>query len=116
MYIDGYVYAVPKSGKQSFIDYAQKTAELFVKYGAIRVVECWGDHFDDAPDHANFSDAVKCKDDEQVMFSWCEWPDKQTRNESFEAMMEEMTELGMTEMPFDGKRMIFGGFVPVVEA
>lgn len=116
MYIDGYAYAVPKDAKADFIKFAQVSAELFVKHGALRVVEAWGDHFDDQKDHISFAAAVKCKADEQVLFSWCEWPDKATRDASFEKIMKDMEKLGITEMPFDGQRMIFGGFKPVVEA
>ena len=115
MYIDGYCYSVPKANKQVFTDFAQKSAELFKKHGALRVVEAWGDHFENEEGHATFADGVKCKDDEQVLFSWCEWPDRATRDAAFENMMEDMEKLGLIEMPFDGKRMIFGSFIPVVE-
>ena len=80
-----------------------------------QIVEAWGDHFENEEGHATFADGVKCKDDEQVLFSWCEWPDRATRDAAFENMMEDMEKLGLMEMPFDGKRMIFGSFIPVVE-
>ena len=114
MYIDGYTYAVPIASKETFVKFAQTSAELFKKHGALRVVECWGD---DVPDGKNtsFPLAVKKKDDEVVMFSWCEWPDKATRDASYEKVSKEWEELGLGDMPFDGKRMIFGGFVPVVD-
>ena len=114
MYIDGYVYAVPETNKQAFIDFAQKSAELFKKHGATRVVECWAD---DVPEGetTSFPMAVKKQDDEAVLFSWVEWPDKVTRDAAYENMMPEMEAMGFGEMPFDGKRMIYGGFVPVVD-
>ncbi len=115
MYIDGFVYAVPKANKQALIAFAQKSAELFVKHGALRVVESWGDHFDEEEGAATFAAGVKCKDDEQVMFSWCEWPDRATRDAAYENMMEDIEKLGLMEMPFDGKRMIYGSFKPIVE-
>ncbi len=114
MYIDGYTYAVPAASKETFIQFAQKSAALFKKHGALRVVEAWAD---DVPDGkvTSFPLAVKKQDDEVVMFSWCEWPDKATRDAAYENMMPEMEEMGLGKMPFDGKRMIYGGFVPVVD-
>jgi len=88
MYIDGYAYTVPKANKETFIEFAQKSAEFFKKHGALRVVEAWGDHFDDEEGNATFAAAVKCKEDEQIMFSWCEWPDKATRDGAFEPIMK----------------------------
>jgi len=114
MYIDGYTYAVPIASKETFVEFAQKSAELFKKHGALRVVEAWGDEVPDG-ETTSFPMAVKKKDDEVVMFSWCEWPDKATRDASFEKIMKDMEKLGLGEMPFDGKRMIYGGFVPVVD-
>jgi uncharacterized protein YbaA (DUF1428 family) len=91
---------------------------VFVELGATRVLECWGD---DVPTGklTDFYRAVQTKDDETVVFSWVEWPDKKTRDDA----MSKMNELMKTDprmnpetnpMPFDGKRMIFGGFTPVV--
>ncbi len=118
-YIDGFVIAVPTARKQEFIDHAVKADGLFKELGATRVLECWGD---DVPDGklTDFRRAVQATDDETVVLSWVEWPDKATRD----AAMRRMTEIMTTDdrinpetnpMPFDGKRMIFGGFAPVVE-
>ena len=114
MYIDGYAYTVPKANKEAFIEFAQKSAEFFKKYGGLRVVEAWED---DVPEGklTSFPMAVKRKEDEAILFSWCEWPDKATRDAAFEPIMKDMEAIGMTEMPFDGKRMIFGGFDAVIE-
>jgi uncharacterized protein YbaA (DUF1428 family) len=117
-YIDGFVIAVPTANKQKFIDHAKSAGSLFVDLGATRILECWGD---DVPDGklTDFHKAVQGKEDETVVFSWIEWPDKATRD----AAMGRMGELMKTDdrfnpeknpMPFDGKRMIFGGFSPVV--
>ncbi len=114
MYIDGYTYAVPEASKETFIEYAAASAELFKKHGALRVVECWGDEVPDGKS-TSFPLAVKRKKGEVVMFSWCEWPDKATRDASFDKIMKDVEEMGLGPMPFDGKRMIFGGFVPVVD-
>ena len=117
-YIDGFVIAVPKANKQKFIEHANKGDSVFTELGATRILECWSD---DVPDGqlTDFRRAVQAKDDEAVVFSWIEWPDKATR----EAAMGRMEELMKTDprmdpeknpMPFDGKRMIFGGFAPIV--
>ena len=118
-YIDGFVIAVPTANKQKFIDHANSAGSLFKELGATRLLECWGD---DVPDGklTDFRKAVQAQDDETVVFSWVEWPDKATRD----AAMGRMDELMKTDhrfdpqknpMPFDGKRMIYGGFAPVVE-
>jgi uncharacterized protein YbaA (DUF1428 family) len=117
-YVDGFVIAVPKANKNKFIEHAKKGDSVFFELGATRVQECWGD---DVPTGkvTDFYRAVQTKDDETVVFSWVEWPDKKTRDEA----MSKMDELMKTDprmnpetnpMPFDGKRMIFGGFMPVV--
>ena len=88
-YIDGMVTAVPRANKQAYIAHASKAADMLKSWGATRVVENWG---------------------EVVVFSWIEYPDKATRDAAMQKMMtpEAMKEFG--EMPFDGRRMIFGGF------
>ena len=121
-YIDGFVIAVPTANKQKFIDHANNGDSMFLEMGATRVIECWGD---DVPDGktTDFCKAVKATEDESIVFSWIEWPDKAMRDAGMaklEAMMEDPDETdprmdrAENPMPFDGKRMIFGGFVPVV--
>ncbi|MFY1828449.1 DUF1428 domain-containing protein [Myxococcus fulvus] len=114
-YIDGFVIAVPTANKEKFIEHARKGDPAFMKYGALRVLECWGD---DVPSGklTDFRRAVQAKDDETVVFSWIEWPDKATRDAGMAKMMDdpEMTP-EKNPMPFDGARMIYGGFAPVVE-
>ncbi|MCP8883162.1 DUF1428 domain-containing protein [Devosia sp. XJ19-1] len=108
-YIDGMVTAVPKANRQAYIAHASKAADLLRSWGATRVVENWGD---DVPkgENTDFQRAVQAKDDEVIVFSWIEYPDKATRDAAMKKMMspEAMAEFG--EMPFDGRRMIFGGF------
>lgn len=122
-YIDGFVIAVPTANKQKFIDHAESGNGVFMDLGALRVTECWGD---DVPDGevTDFRKAVQAKPDETVVFSWIEWPDKATRDAGMAKMMEWMENPETADprmdpvrnpMPFDGKRMIFGGFSPVVE-
>ena len=117
-YIDGFVIAVPTANKQKFIDFAREFDPIFVEYGAIRVLECWGDDVQHGK-QTDFYRAVAAKDDEAVLFSWIEWPDKATRDAGMKKMMEDPrmdpSTPGNPPMPFDGKRMIFGGFEQVVE-
>ena len=91
---------------------ADKASAVFRDYGATRVVEAWGD---DLPDGklTDFRRAVKAEDGENVVFSFVEWPDKATRDAGWAKMMEEDGPSG--DMPFDGKRMFWGGFRPVVD-
>ena len=114
-YVDGFVMAVPTSNRQEFIDHARLGDPAFVELGATRVLECWGD---DVPDGelTDFRKAVQAKPDETVVFSWIEWPDKATRDAGMAKIMSDPRfSPEANPMPFDGKRMIFGGFTPVVE-
>ena len=117
-YIDGFVIAVPTANKQKFFDHAKLGDSLFIDLGATRVVECWGDDVRDGK-VTDFRKAVQAKDDETVVFSWIEWPDKATRDAAMAKMMsgalkDDRMDPEKNPMPFDGKRMIFGGFAPVV--
>jgi uncharacterized protein YbaA (DUF1428 family) len=117
-YIDGYVIAVPTVNKEKYRAMAEKVAPAFKKHGALRVVEAWGD---DVPEGklTSFPMAVKCAADESVVFSWIEWPSKEIRDSGMKAAMEEMhtlMDMKPEDAPFDGKRMIFGGFRSIVEA
>jgi uncharacterized protein YbaA (DUF1428 family) len=118
-YIDGFVIACPKDKKQAFIHHANTADSMFIEMGAIRVIECWAD---DVPDGTltDFRMAVKATEDEDVIFSWIEWPDKETRDKCYAVMMDPDNKDPRMDMeknptPFDGKRMIYGGFRPVVD-
>ena len=118
-YIDGFVIACAEANKQKFIDHANTADSMFIEMGALRVVECWGD---DVPEGkaTDFRMAVKAEPGETVLFSWIEWPDRATRDAGMAKMMDPAKtdprmDPAKNPMPFDGKRMIFGGFVPVVE-
>ena len=123
MYIDGFVIACPKENRDKFIAHARQGDSVFMDLGATRIVECWGD---DVPEGntTDFRMAVKAEDGEDVLFSWIEWPDKATRDAAMARMTEWMENPEKADprmdpqknpMPFDGKRMIFGGFAPLVQ-
>jgi uncharacterized protein YbaA (DUF1428 family) len=115
-YVEGFVAAVPSDKKEAFRKHATDALPLFKEFGATRVVECWGD---DVPDGkiTDFRGAVKAKDGEVVVFSWYEYPSKQVRDEANAKMASDPRMKAFGEsMPFDGKRMIFGGFVPLIDA
>ena len=118
-YIDGFVMAVPNTNKEKFVQHGERVDRIFIELGATRVVECWAD---DVPDGetTDFRKAVHATEDESVVFSWIEWPDKETRDAAMQAMMsedfkDERMDQEKNPMPFDGKRLIFGGFRPIVE-
>ncbi len=114
-YVDGFVIPVPADGKQAYLDMAAKAAPIFHEYGAIRVVECWGD---DVPDGkvTDFKGAVKAEQGENIVFSWIEWPSKEVRDAGMAKVMTDTRMQPDGDMPFDGKRMIYGGFAPMLDA
>jgi uncharacterized protein YbaA (DUF1428 family) len=109
-YIEGFVAAVPRGNKNAYREHAARAAALFRECGATRQVETWGD---DVPEGkiTDFKGAVRAKPDEAVVFSWLEYPDKATRDSAHQRAMQDpkMRDLG-EHMPFDGQRMIYGGF------
>jgi uncharacterized protein YbaA (DUF1428 family) len=115
-YIDGVVAAVPTANREAFRKHAEIAAAVLKEHGAVRCVECWGD---DVPEGkvTSFPMAVQRKPDETVVFSWIEWPSKQARQAGMAKVMEDPRMKPETNpMPFDGQRVIFGGFEPIVEA
>ncbi|MCJ8307992.1 MAG: DUF1428 domain-containing protein [Hyphomicrobiales bacterium] len=113
-YIDGVVCAVPTANKETYKAHAEEAADEFKKYGALSVVECWGNEVPDGKVTSMLM-AVQCKEDETVVFSWITWPSKGTRDAAWAKMMEESEFLGKP-FPYDGSRMIFGGFDVIVDA
>jgi len=108
-YIDGFVIPVPAGKKEAYRALAEKVAPVFMEHGATRVVECWGD---DVPDGkvTDFKRAVNAQAGEVVVFSWIVWPSKAVRDEGSKKVMTDARMQPGPDMPFDGKRMIFGGF------
>ena len=114
-YVDGIVIAVPTADKETYRAFAQKMAALFKEFGALNVVDCWGD---DVPDGklTSFPLAVKREPNETVVFSWITWSSRAARDEGWKkAMADPRMQPGASPMPFDGKRMIFGGFEVISE-
>jgi len=114
-YIEGFVAAVPRNNKEAYRQHASGAVAMFKEFGATRQVETWGD---DVPDGkvTDFKGAVKAKEGETVVFSWVEWPSKQVRDEAWpKIMQDERMKPDQDKMPFDGQRMIYGGFSPIVD-
>ena len=114
-YIDGFAVAVPSSKKEAYIAHAKLAGDIFKEYGALKLIEAWGD---DVPDGetTSFIKAVKAKDDETVVFSIAFWPSKAVRDEAWKKIMEDpRMQSDENPMPFDGKRLIYGGFETILE-
>lgn len=118
-YIDGFVIAVPTANKAQFLEHIRTGDSMFTDMGATRVMECWGD---DVPEGkvTDFARAVQATPDETVVFSWIEWPDKATRDAAMAKMMSEdfydpRMDPEKNPAPFDGSRLIYGGFAPLHE-
>ena len=113
-FVDGFVAAVPVKKKQEYIKLAETMAAIFKEYGALKVVENWGV---DVPEGklTSFTMAVKREEDEAVVFSWIIWPDKKARDKAWEKAMTDPRMQHNDVMPFDGKRMIYGGFENILD-
>jgi uncharacterized protein YbaA (DUF1428 family) len=110
-YMDGFVIPVPKGNKQAYVDMATMAAPLFLEHGATRVVECWGDDIKEGKIN-DFRTCVIAEEDEEVVFSWIEWPSKEARDAGMEKVIadDRMKAQEGQEIPFAGARMVYGGF------
>ena len=115
-YFEGFVVPVPEKNRAAYERHATEFAPLFRNMGVVRAVESWGN---DVPEGkvTDFRKAVDARPDETVVISWFEYPDRKTRDAANEKFMSDpqMAEMAAKEMPFDGKRMILGGFDAIVE-
>jgi len=112
-YIDGFVAPVPAKNKDAYLAMASKAAAIFLENGALRVLEGWGDDLS----HGKVTDfyrSVLAEEGENVVFSWIEWPSKAARDSGWGKVMADERMKG-SEMPFDGKRLFFGGFEPILD-
>lgn len=114
-YFFGSVAAVPTANKQVYLDHARKAWPLFKKHGAQRMVETWGAFVPDGK-LTDMKRAVQARADETVVFSWIEWPDRETADAAWPAMENDPDMKALADMPFDGKRMIFGGFETIFDS
>tara|TARA_R110002012_G_scaffold90577_1_gene221355 strand:- start:354 stop:707 length:354 start_codon:yes stop_codon:yes gene_type:complete len=115
-YVTGFVTAVPIANKQEYIDHCRAAAVVLKEAGALNVVEAWGEYVPDG-EMTSFPMAVKKQDDETVVFGWIVWPSREVCEAGMEKMMTDpRMDPANNPMPFDGKRMIFGGFSKVFEA
>lgn len=113
-YFTGMVAAVPNGNKDAYVKHAAASWPIFKGYGAIRMVETWGA---DVPKGkvTDFFGAVQAKPEEAIVFSWIQWPDKVTADAAWEKMPSDPQMATLADMPFDGSRMIYGGFAPIYE-
>lgn len=115
-YVDGFVLAVPRNKVEQYKEMARLGGEVWMEHGALSYVECIGD---DVPygELTSFPRAVQARDDEVVVFSWIIYESRAKRDEVNAKVMADprMNQYDQNNTPFDGKRMIFGGFEQVVE-
>jgi uncharacterized protein YbaA (DUF1428 family) len=114
-YTDGFVVPVPEGKKDAYRELASKMAKVFRQHGANRVVEAIADDISHG-EVTDFYRAVKAEDGETVVFSFIEWPDKQTRDDAWAKIMNDESMKPEGDMPFSGQRMFWGGFEPIVDS
>ncbi|MEO8604194.1 MAG: DUF1428 domain-containing protein [bacterium] len=114
-YVDGFVIPVPAGKKEAYRAMAAQAAPIFQECGALQIIEAWED---DVPDGkvTDFRRAVQAEQGECVVFSWIIWPSRAARDAGNQKVMADPRMQPSGDMPFDGKRMIFGGFAPIVQA
>jgi uncharacterized protein YbaA (DUF1428 family) len=113
MFINAFVLAVPEANKDEYIRISKSFAKLAIEYGALEVCENWEFEIPDG-EHTDYRKAVKAKPGEKIVFSWIVWPDRETFTKVHKNMFADPRMAEMGEMPFDGKRMIFGDFETIV--
>jgi uncharacterized protein YbaA (DUF1428 family) len=113
-YADGFVVPVPFANRDAYEKMASAGAAVFEEYGALRILECWGD---DVPEgkRTDFRRAVAATEAEAIVFSWTEWPSKSVRDEAWAKVMQDpRMQPDKAGDPFDGKRLIYGGFTKIL--
>lgn len=114
-YIDGFIAAVPVARQDAYLHHARLAALVFKEHGALRVTECWADEVPEGKT-TSFPMAVKRQADEAVVFSWIEWPSRAARDAGMDkAMQDPRLQADTNPMPFDGQRLIYGGFQMIVD-
>lgn len=116
MYVQGGVLAVKGDRQEDYLEMARAMGEIFIDYGALEVIDNWEADVPDG-DQTDFRRAVAAENGEKIVFSWIVWPDKAACDKAHEKMMQDERMQKMPEdMPFDGKRMIIGGFSQIFSA
>ena len=113
-YVEGFIVAAPTANKEVYRQHALGAWPMFSEFGMTRLVEGWGD---DVPDGkvTDFKSAVQAKPDETVLFSWCEYPSRAVRDAAGQKMRTDPRMQEMGQMPFDGMRMVYGGFSVMID-
>jgi uncharacterized protein YbaA (DUF1428 family) len=114
MHLDGFIIPVPEGKREQYLEMAQWFDQKMIEFGALEVVEGWEKNVPEGK-RTDFRKAVAAEADEKIVFSWILWPDKETADAAHEAIHEDERFKAMTEMPFDGRRMIFGSFEPMLD-
>lgn len=114
MYVQGFLIAVPEENSQKYVEAAEFVGGLMAEYGAIEIVENWEVDIKDGK-YTDFRMATKAQAGEKIVFSWVVWPDKATADAAHQKMMADERMQEDMAPPFDGKRMMWGGFEPVYQ-
>lgn len=113
-YIDGMIAAVPSANREAYLAHARAAAAIFKEHGAVECVENWGDDVP-AGKVTDLYRAVEAKDGETIVLSWITWPDRAARDAGWEKIMQDPRMADM-KLPFDGQRLIHGGFETLLKA
>jgi uncharacterized protein YbaA (DUF1428 family) len=114
-YVDGFVVPVPNGKKEAYRQFAAYNVPMFLEYGALRIVEAWGDDILEGK-VTDFRKAVQATAEENVVYSWIEWRSKADRDAGWQKVMaDERMRADRGPVPFDGKRMFYGGFALILD-
>ncbi len=113
MYVNTYILGVPEGRKDDYRRIAETYAEVAKDHGAIEIFENWELEVPDG-EQTDYRKAIHAEPGEKIVLSWVIWPDRETGAIAHKKMLEDPRMAGMGDMPFDGRRMILGGFEPMV--
>jgi uncharacterized protein YbaA (DUF1428 family) len=112
-YINGFIVPVPDDKKAAYREMNERHTAIFREYGAVRVVQAWGDDVQEGK-VTDFRRAVKAEPNETVVFAFIEWPSKQANDDAWDKIMKD-ERMQPGDAPFDGKRMVWGGFEAILD-
>jgi len=113
MYVNTYVLSVPEERKDEYVRIAFVVAEIYKEFGALEIFENWECEIPDG-EHTDYRKAVKAKPGEKIVLSWIIWPDRGTADKAHKGVFADPRMAALGAMPFDGRRMILGGFEPLL--